>query len=61
MNFRNSKNNEIYEIRSCKINWALVGALHMSFLFGLSVVMFNEYCLIFVLLFDMHVMILYLS
>ena len=27
-------------------------------LFRLSIVIFNEYCLIFVLLFDMHVMIL---
>ena len=37
------------------------GALHMSFLFWLSIVILNEYYLIFVLLFDIHVIILYLS
>ena len=49
MNFHNFVNNGIYEINSCKINWALVGALQMNFLFRVSAVMLNEYCLIFVL------------
>ena len=35
-----------------------MGALHMCFLFWLSIVILNEYYLIFVLLFDMDVLIL---
>ena len=54
-NFHNSKIMEFMGLIHAKINWALVGALHMSFLFRLSIVMLNEYCLIFVLHFDMHV------
>ena len=37
------------------------GGPNMNFLFRLSIVILNEYRLIFVLFFDMHVIILYLS
>ena len=37
------------------------GASHMSFLFRFSTVILYEFCLIFVLFFDMYVIILYLN
>ena len=57
--FHNSKNNRIYEINPYQNKLGVGGALHMSFLLWLSTDMFNEHCLIFVLLWDMLVIILY--
>ena len=47
----------LVHVKSIRLWWGI----HMSFLLELLIAMHSEYCLIFALLYDMYVIILYLS